>query len=201
MSAKGSSCERARLRFLLSGTAAIALLAGKPAHAISINDPVAAAAGGISNYYDSANQFPNTVSIFSTNPTNPGFYGSFCTGSLINARTVLTAAHCGGRGLNVYGQPSISFAPIAGPSDPLFTATSSFVVNSNFIRNQNDIALISLATPVTSVSPVTLINTSTPITTPGTTLIMAGYGSYGKGTSCCESTDYKRRVATTGLGA
>src|SRR5262249_20707788 len=78
---------------------------------------------------------------------------------------------------------------------------SSFVVNPNFRLNQNDIALISLATPVTAVTPVTLINTSTPITTPGTTLIMAGYGSYGKGTSCCESTDNKRRRATTGLGA
>ena len=47
MSAKGYSCERARLAFLLGGTAAIALLAGKPAHAISINDPVAAAAGAM----------------------------------------------------------------------------------------------------------------------------------------------------------
>jgi hypothetical protein len=33
----------------------------QPASAISINDPIAAAAGGIANYYDSTNQFPNTV--------------------------------------------------------------------------------------------------------------------------------------------
>lgn len=51
MSATAYSCGRARLVFLLGGTAAIALLAGKPADAISINDPVAAAAGGIANYY------------------------------------------------------------------------------------------------------------------------------------------------------
>jgi hypothetical protein len=72
MSAKAYSCGRARrLAFLLGGTAAIALLAGKPVHAISINDPVAAAAGGIANYYDNANQFPNTVSFSVKIPLSP----------------------------------------------------------------------------------------------------------------------------------
>ena len=70
-----------RSAFLLSGTAAIALSIAQPASAISINDQIAAAAGGIANYYDAGNQFPNVVSLFSG--------GSFCTGSLINSRTIL----------------------------------------------------------------------------------------------------------------
>src|SRR5215510_10969496 len=74
-----------RSAILLSGTAAIALSIAQPAGAISINDPVAAAAG-VANYYDAGNQFPNVVSLFNVS--------SFCTGSLINSRTVLTAAHC-----------------------------------------------------------------------------------------------------------
>ena len=40
-----------RSAILLSGTAAIALSIAQPASAISINDQVAAAAGGIANYY------------------------------------------------------------------------------------------------------------------------------------------------------
>src|SRR5262249_40297928 len=47
-----------RSAILLSGTAAIALTVAQPASAIVINDPVAAAVGGIENYYDRGNQFP-----------------------------------------------------------------------------------------------------------------------------------------------
>jgi hypothetical protein len=72
-----------RSAILLSGTVAIALLMGEPASPISINDQVAAAAGGIANYYDGSNQFPNVVSLFRG--------GSLCTGSFINPRTILTA--------------------------------------------------------------------------------------------------------------
>ena len=53
-----------RTAVLLGGTAAIALSIVQPAHAIVINDQAAAAAGGIANYYDSSNQFPNVVSLF-----------------------------------------------------------------------------------------------------------------------------------------
>ena len=77
----------------------------QPANAISINDPVANAVNGVTNYWDSTNQFFNVVSLFGPGvfpnslneaPGIPGVTspGSSCTGSLINPRTILTAAHC-----------------------------------------------------------------------------------------------------------
>jgi hypothetical protein len=50
-----------RTAVLLGGTAAIALSIVQPAHAVSLNDQAAAAAGGIANYYDAGNQYPNVV--------------------------------------------------------------------------------------------------------------------------------------------
>jgi outer membrane autotransporter protein len=182
-----------RSAILLSGTAAIALSIAQPASAISINDQVAAAAGGIANYFDAGNQFPNVVSLFSEN--FPGFPAptSFCTGSLINSRTILTAAHC----FTPNVIQSVSFAPIAGPG----TGVTSFVRHPDFVQGPgvrpNDIAVISLAQPITTISPVTI---GGQIPARGTVLVSAGYGVNGTGTNCCNPVDNKRRNMTIELG-
>src|SRR5258708_19559258 len=77
-----------RSAILLSGTAAIALSIAQPASAIVVNDKTAADAGGVPNYYDSGNQYPNVVTMLRTNPFT-GDVVSFCTSSLTNPPTLL----------------------------------------------------------------------------------------------------------------
>src|SRR5262249_18829658 len=175
-SARRSGAIARRSAIRLSGTAAIALSIAQPAGAITINDQVAAAAGGIANYFDAGNQFPNVVRII-----NPANGNTACTGSLINSRTILTAAHCAfdpntGGVDPLLRSTTISFAPNGG--GPV-TGITSFVRNSNFpglIPNQflpNDTAVISLAQPITTISPVTIAGV---VPAPGTVLVSAGYG-------------------------
>ncbi|MDO9411136.1 MAG: autotransporter domain-containing protein [Pseudolabrys sp.] len=178
-----------------------------PAHAISINDATAAAAGGIGNYFDQNNEYPAVASILRGS-------ASECTGTLINARTVITAAHCffsgafdGGPTPTAPGAPvrNVSFgttATVGTPGNNDRTVTS-VIYHKGFgaIDGGDDIAVISLSAPVTTITAVTLATPNTPIPAAGTNVLMVGYGDKGIGTSCCTGIDNKRRVAYSELGA
>src|SRR5262245_60189926 len=108
-----------RSGILLSGTAALAL-AASPAHPVVINDGVVGSnQANVADYFDTPNVYSNVVSLRRLNPD--GSVDSGCTGSLINSRTVLTAAHClfnNGQPVNLTG---VSFRPdaVGDPGIPL----------------------------------------------------------------------------------
>jgi secreted trypsin-like serine protease len=138
--------------------------------------------GGVGEYYDKGNQYFNVVSLFGVSGPETG---SQCTGSLINSRTILTAAHCFLP--NRFGIPTISFDPISKAG----AAITSFVRHPNFIPGDDpslhdDIAVISLAQPVTNLKPVQLLTLGDQqpgFPTKGTTITMVGYGAYGTGSN------------------
>ena len=74
--ARSSRRSRTRRRQGLAIVAGLAVLpCATEVRAINLNDPAAAAAGGIANYWDTANTQPNVVALFllDTNTSN-------CTG-------------------------------------------------------------------------------------------------------------------------
>src|SRR6516225_516222 len=180
-----------RSAILLGGVAAIAMSSIQAASAITIND------GQIANpQYLDTTQFQNVVATLIVSNSQTTYQ---CTGTLINSRTVLTAAHC-----NVPGVNFVSFQTNA-LTDPNPVAITSYFnhIGFNNATAQNDIAVISLSRPITNISPA--VPAPTVPTTPGTPLFLVGYSFGGSGSNCCDSPPGTlppgiRRRATTELG-
>ncbi|MBF9234112.1 autotransporter outer membrane beta-barrel domain-containing protein [Microvirga alba] len=169
------------------------------AEAVVLNDSAADAAGGIGNYYDRKNVYDNVVAF-----VGPG--GAHCTGSLINFRTILTAAHCVQNGPgNFYTsyQTGVGFSPIATAYNPNNRYFSGVAAHAGYDPEllRNDIALVSLDAPVTGIAPVTLVRAGDPLPAVGTIIRMVGYGASGTGSNPpyrqTGPYDDKRRVGET----
>src|SRR5690606_23680517 len=131
-------------------------LAAGGAHAVNINDTyLQTHHGGIlHDYYDHADTMPNVAAMFVLN-AEEGRMTQNCTGTLLNSRMVLTAAHC----LMDIGAPTVSletptnhirFAP-----DPNFVATPhhrrmrDMVIHPDYLADDdNDVAVMLLERPV-----------------------------------------------------
>ncbi len=144
---------------------------------------------GIWDYWDEDNEFANVGNIMADRGSS---FSNHCTGTLINSRTIITAAHCvvdddndpsaylinNGYGVsfdaNSYGKTESTF----GNND---YGVSGSVAHDEYRSGRAgqdvyDIALISLDEPVDNLSPAQLAGF---VPGAGTEIVLVGYGTSG----------------------
>lgn len=166
-----------RTRALLLTVSCIGLLqawsAGR-AGAVVLNNDVAPDTAAAANTYDTGNTYANVVAIQTQS-------GGLCTGTLINSRTILTAAHC------FYNQQTNTFAPDSpitvkfGPNASVPTSTVGLSVEPTYSSGGPDIAVLTLSSPVTAITPATVVGPNNPKPQVGSLMVTVGYGQYGTG--------------------
>lgn len=147
-------------------------------------------------YYGSSADRPEHAAVVSLHQRSGNYvYASpFCSGTLIAADVVLTAAHCldVGKGKKARAMPPDALVVYVGdrPADDLLShvyAVADTVLHPDFHRVKllDDVALLRVASPVTESLPVSCLPASLGFTSAdiGQTLNFAGFGTTEHGTS------------------
>ena len=165
------------------------------AEAIYINKP-AADARGFYNIWDEADAYRGVVAINLDG-------GQWCTGTLIDSRTVVTAAHCvEGAGPAGTSRFFISFGNDRNIPTPHDGTVSGVLVHPQRTGEFGayDLTLLSLERPVTEIAPIVLADRNSPQPSFGEILEIAGYGAIGEPGDEMPS-DARRRFAEMNFGA
>lgn len=121
------------------------------------------------------------------------FGQTFCTATLVASDLVLTAAHC----LDGVGPSAVRFVLGGSPTNPpISAAANAFEVHpswSGSVTAGNDLAVVRLATAITSIQPVVL-DLSPAEGAIGQTSVLIGYGSTEDGQS---GAGIRRRATVT----
>lgn len=157
---------------------------------------------------DSDNTFESVVGLAMFDLTT-GTITGFCSGTLINARTVITAAHCvRPEGTDPSFEQNLGVAVVFGPDGIAdinagdFVFSSSHVVPVEFDRDAfflgHDVSVLALSERVTDIAPSGLVGAAPEI---GTEVTLVGFGTTGTGDPAEAFFDFRRRAATNTLDA
>jgi trypsin len=122
-----------------------------------------------------AGQFPYIVSLQVSNR-------HYCGGSLLNADTIITAAHCATYSASSY---SVRAGSLQWASGGVTSRVSQVIRNPSYSGNDNDIAIMKLSTPIAAGGNIAYVSLPSANSDPasGSSSTVAGWGATSQGGS------------------